>query len=87
MIPMKCKIMTWDEFRKMCREDAQNWYYNGYSSDELTAEDILNEYPEEYFCDSTDDEHDDLSSCFTPAEFATKTLEYLAEIESEENRE
>ena len=76
---MKCKIMTWNEFREMCREDAQRWY--GYSSDELTAEDILNEYPEDYFCDSTDDDHDDLSSCFTPDEVAQKTLDYLEEME------
>lgn len=78
---MKGKIMTWDEFREMCREDAQSWYYNGYSSDELTAEDILNEYPEDYFCDSTDDEYDHLTSYFTPDEVAQKTLEYLEEME------
>lgn len=78
---MKCKIMTWDEFREMCREDAQSWYYNGYSSDELTAEDILNEYPEDYFCDSTDDEYDVLTSYFTPDEVAQRTLEYLKEME------
>lgn len=80
---MKCKIMTWDEFREMCREDAQSWYYNGYSSDELTAEDILNEYDESFFSDNIndDDEYDDLSSCFTPDEVAQKTLEYLKEME------
>lgn len=78
---MKCKIMTWDEFREMCREDAQSWYYSGYSSDELTAEDILNEYPEDYFCDSTDDEYEVLTSYFTPDEVAQKTLDYLDEME------
>lgn len=78
---MKCKIMTWDKFREMCREDAQSWYYNGYTSDELTAEDILNEYPEDYFCDRTDDEYDGLTSCFTPDEVAQKTLDYLEEME------
>ena len=40
MITMKCKIMTWDEFREMCREDAQSWYYNGYASDELTPDEV-----------------------------------------------
>ena len=78
---MKCKIMTWDEFREMCREDAQNWYYSGYTSDELTAEDILNEYDESFFSDSMNDEYDDLSSCFTPDEVAQKTLDYLEEME------
>lgn len=82
---MKGKIMTWDEFREMCEMDARNWYASGYTANELTAENILNEYPEDYFCDSTDDDYDELSSCFTPDEFAEKTLEYLAEIESEEN--
>lgn len=77
---MKCKIMTWVEFREMCREDAQSWYDSGYTSDELTAEDILNEYPDDYFCDSTDDDHDDLSSCFTPDEVAQKTLDYLKDV-------
>ena len=86
---MKCKIMTWDEFREMCREDAQSWYYNGYTSDELTAEDILNEYQDDYFCDSTDDyfcdstddEYDIFTSYFTPDEVARKTLNYLKEME------
>lgn len=80
---MKCKIMTWDEFREMCREDAENWYYNGYTSDELTAEDILNEYDESFFCDRTEDEYDydALTSSFTPDEVAQKTLDYLEEME------
>ena len=81
MIPMKCKMMTWDEFREMCREDAESWYYNGYSSDELTAEDILNEYEESFFSDNTDDEYDALTSYFTPDEVAQKTLDYLEEME------
>lgn len=37
MIPMKCKIITWDEFREMRREDAQSWYYSRYSSDDLSS--------------------------------------------------
>lgn len=78
---MKCKMMTWDEFREMCREDAESWYYNGYSSDELTAEDILNEYEESFFSDNTDDEYDALTSYFTPDEVAQKTLDYLEEME------
>lgn len=78
---MKCKIMTRGEFREMCMEDAQSWYYNGYTSDELTAEDILNEYDESFFSDSTDDDHDDLSSCFTPDDVAQKTLDYLKGME------
>ena len=81
---MKAKIMTWDEFREVCREDAHNWYHSGWESDMITADDILNEYPEGYFSDDTDDDYDDLSSAFTPAEFAAKTLEYLEEIEEED---
>lgn len=78
---MKCKIMTWDEFNDMCEMDAQNWYYSGYSSDELTAEDILNEYDESFFSDHMGYDHDDCSSCFTPYEVAQKTLDYLEEME------
>lgn len=78
---MKAKIMTWDDFREVCREDAYSWYHSGWASGKITAEDILNEYPGDYFEDDTEDEYDELSSAFTPAEFAAKTLEYLAEIE------
>ena len=65
----------------MCKEDAQSWYYNGYSSDELTAEDILNEYDESFFSDSMTDEYDDCSSCFTPDEVVQRTLDYLKKME------
>ena len=81
---MKAKIMTWDEFREMCREDAYNWHDSGYKASDLTTEDILSEYDSEYFGDDTNDDYDDLSSAFTPAEFAAKTLEYLEEIEEED---
>lgn len=78
---MKCKIMTWDDFRSMCDTDARNWAESGYTAKELTPDDILNEYPEDYFCDSTDGYWDELSSGFTPDEIAAKTLEYLAEYD------
>ena len=80
---MKGKIMTWDEFRGLCEMDAQNWYYSGYTSDELTAEDILNEYDESFFSDSMDDddEYDDPSrDFFTPDEVAQRTLDYLKKM-------
>lgn len=80
---MMYKVMTWDEFRETCKEDAANWFQNGNTADELTAEDILNEYPSDYF-DSEYVETDDLSSCFTPAEFAEATLDYLRDMENEE---
>lgn len=78
---MKCKIMTWEDFRSMCEMDAQNWHLSGYTSDELTAEDILNEYDDDYFSDNTNDEYDDLSNCFTPDEVAQRTLDYLKKME------
>lgn len=80
---MKAKIMTWDDFREVTRADAVNWHDSGYKASDLTAEDILSEYDSEYFCDDTNDDYDDLSSAFTPAEFAAKTLEYLEEIEED----
>lgn len=81
---MKCKILTWEDFREVCKEDAYKWYNAGYIKEELTEEDVLNEYPEDYFEDDTDDDYDELSNCFTPKDFAQKTLEYLGEIEDEE---
>lgn len=81
---MKGKILTWDEFREYCKEDAHHWHESGYKSADVTEEDILGEYIDDYFEDDTDDEYDDLSSCFTPVEFARRTIEYLAEIENEE---
>ena len=80
---MMAKIMTWDEFREVCREDAANWAQGGYTADELTEAEIIHEYPDDYFCDSTNDEYDDLSSAFTPAEFTAQTLEYLADMTEE----
>lgn len=77
---MMYKILTWDKFREICKEDAFNWHDNGYTADELTEEDILNEYPDDYFTDEYTDT-DELSSCFTPHEIAAKTLEYLSEME------
>jgi len=80
---MMAKIMTWDEFREVCREDAANWHQNGNTIDDLGTADILNEYPDDYFCDNTDDWCDDLSHAFTPVEFVAQTLEYLAEMTEE----
>lgn len=82
---MKAKVLTWDEFRRLCKEDAYNWFNNGNSANELTEDDIVHEYPNNYFSDITESEHDELSSAFTPSEFAKQTLEYLEEIESEVN--
>ena len=82
---MKVKIMTWDEFRAMCREDAYNWHHSGWTSDKITTEDILNEYPEGWFDNDTNSDYDELSSCFSPQEVALKTLQYLEEIESEDD--
>lgn len=81
MVIMKGKILTWNEFREICREDAFNWYHAGWRSSKITEEDILNEYPEEYFCDDTGDDYDGFSSCFIPQEFATKTIEYMEALE------
>ena len=83
---MKGKILTWDEFREYCKEDAYHWHVSGYKSTDVTEEDILGEYSEDYFEDDSNADYDDLSSCFTAKEFASKTLEYLREIENEERK-
>lgn len=80
---MRGKILTWDEFRGYCKEDAYLWHESGYTTADVTEADILSEYCDDYFEDDTDNEYDDLSSCFIPAEFARRTIEYLAEIENE----
>lgn len=82
---MSGRIMRWDDFRAMCRLDARNWHRQGYTSDTLTTKEILSLYREGWFEDDTDDDYDDLSSCFTPQEVALKTLQYLKEIENEED--
>lgn len=81
---MRGKILTWDQFREYCKEDAYLWYESGYTTGRLTEEDIVDEYSDDYFEDDSNADHDDLSSCFTAKEFASKTLEYLREIENEE---
>lgn len=82
---MEGRIMRWDDFRAMCRLDARNFHRKGYTSDMLTAKDILSLYREGWFEDDTNDDYDELSSCFTPQEVALKTLQYLEEIENEED--
>ena len=81
---MEGKILTWNDFRDVCKEDAYNWKHAGWTAKELSEQDILNEYPEDYFENDTSEECDDLSRCFTQKEFAQKTLEYLEEIENDE---
>ena len=77
---MKAKVMTWDEFREVCYTDACNWFNSGYSANDLTEGDILIDYPDDYFLDTTDIECEEESRAFTPSDFARKTLEYLAEM-------
>lgn len=79
---MKAKILTWEEFRNICEEDARCWYYNtNLTSDEITEEDIIGEYPEDYFSDDSEDDTDELSSAFTPEEMAAETIKKLKELE------
>ena len=80
------KIMRWDDFRELIDADAHNWYCAGWRSNDLEIEDILNDYPEDYFIDSPDDDYDELSSFFTPEEIGEKTLERLEEIEEEKKK-
>ena len=80
---MKAKILTYDEFKKICKEDAYNWHNAGWYANEITENDIIHDYPDNYFSDNTETEHDELSSAFAPSDFAKQTLEYLEEIESE----
>ena len=51
-------IRTWEEFREMCAADAYNWYDAGYKASELSADDILDEYPVDAFTASPEDARD-----------------------------
>ena len=84
---MKGKILSWDEFRELTETDAGLWYMNGWTSDALTVNDVLDEYDKTYF-----DEYENLdeiekicdystSNFFTPEEIAEKTIEILSKIE------
>ena len=81
----KYAVLTWDKFYELAMTDAQLWKDAGYDSSCLTVEDIINEYdaPEDlfnsavYYADAT-------TSSFTIEEVAEKTLEYLEELEKEE---
>lgn len=50
-------VTSWDTFRELAESDAENWKANGNTANDLTAEDIVNEYPNfaEY---STETEND-----------------------------
>lgn len=88
---MKAKIMSWDEFREACQYDAQVWHDNGWTADEITRYDILNEYPDDYFEDYSDDDISEdavdysTDSVFTPDDFAKETIAYMREIEEGES--
>lgn len=86
---MEAKILTWEEFREDCMTDAQLWYDQGYRSSNLTLEDIMNEYPYEYFDELTDEDISEdnldysLESYFTPKDFAECTMGYIKELEEQ----
>lgn len=88
-----CKVMSWEDFRSNCMDDAFLWHDQGWKADELTEDDILNEYPDDYFDEYPEeeltDEYIDFStdSYFAPENFAAQTLEYIKELEAEENAE
>lgn len=72
------KIMSWEEFREVCRADAYAWVIeNTYKPDDLTDALILGEYPDDYFIEITegDEEYIDYNteSIFTPEDFASET--------------
>jgi hypothetical protein len=77
------KVLKWEEFREVCRMDAYSWHNSGYKANEITAEEILDEYPVDYFEDDEGKDYFDDERFFTPEEFARKTLEYLRGLEEE----
>lgn len=39
-------VTSWDTFREMAMSDSENWKANGNTANDLTTEDIVNEYPD-----------------------------------------
>lgn len=79
---MKGKILTWNDFRAVCKMDAKSWAESGWKSTELSMKDILSEYPKDYFEEYSGHECNGMY-LFTPEDFAAKTLAYLEELEKE----
>ena len=49
-------VTSWDTFREMTMSDAKAWKTNGNTANDLTAEYIMNEYPDfnEYYYNTKD---------------------------------
>lgn len=84
-----CKLMSWENFRETCRDDAYLWNDNGYTADELSNSDILGCYDGDYFADDPDDPETNeridwnIENLFTPEDFCNMTRQYMREIEEE----
>ena len=66
-------------------DDAELWLDQGYTADELTEDDILNEYPDDYFDADENEETDEFSFLSTPHDWAAATLDCLRELAESRN--
>ncbi len=77
--------MSYWEFEECCRDDAANWKAAGWTYDSLTEEDILDDFPEDFFETCEDDSGVNYynEDYFTPEQFADRILDCLYELEQE----
>lgn len=76
-------IRTWEEFREMCAADALSWHDAGFKADDLTSDDIIDEYVEcdESFFTANPEDARDGERAFSAAEVAQYTLAYMQEMD------
>lgn len=77
------KILSKDDFHEVTYSDAYNYYMTGYKPDDLTFENYISEFSDDYFSDDINDGWN-FQIFYTPDEFVAQTKRYL-EIIIEEN--
>jgi D-hexose-6-phosphate mutarotase len=91
-------VTSYDEFKETAKNDAYNWYQNGCRSKDLSDEDIINEFSEEWRseliteeeasdkADSLDDFHTYFST-HDMCEAIRENLENFRRLETENQEE
>lgn len=81
-------VTTYEDYRNMAKDDAYAWALNDYKSDELTNDDIINEYGNDFIAQLMTEEdayeelnkYDDTYGIFSICDLCDLTREYLQKI-------
>lgn len=81
-------VTSYENFRNMAKDDAYAWSQNGYKADELSNDDIINEYGNDFISQLMTEEdaykelnlHDDTYGVFSLDDLCEKTRDYLQDI-------